>query len=210
MFQKKVDEMGTVGYASYGHALAGSSVDNYPISGFNDYFQKRNGTSDQYDVVKPTSLTTNAVFMNPAYPDLAFSIAIGFPIGFDLTAKVSNSLYATGSFGWTEFAPMNGQFILQRRLLDGNPTGLAIGVILVRTYVGYVVTGSDGEGCYLCITPNNYIGTTSVGIRAILTLKNTPQFYTRRRVFLYSNAAILYDMTMNLFYPKMGFSVGFY
>jgi hypothetical protein len=222
MFQKKTDEVDPVSYSRSGQIITAAShtgltisafsVDNLPLSGVTDYLNERSGSNNRYVVQKPISLTTNGVFMSPLYPDVAISIAIGFPIGLDLTAKVGNSLYATGSLGWSDQTPLNGQFILQKRLLDGDPAGLAIGAILVRNYVGYSVTESETSEyvCFLCVPPIETIATTSVGIRGLLVLNNTPMHPSRRRSYLYANAAFLYDMTMRLWYPKMGFSIGFY
>jgi hypothetical protein len=213
MFQKKVEDNGEVTYAGYGHAIAGYSADNYPQQGVNTYLKQRYESTNQFNVAKPASLTTNAIFMNPSYPNVALSVALGPSFGVDMTVKVTHSLFATGSIGWNDYAPANAQFILQKRLLDGNPTGISIGAILVRNHVGYRVIEADpGEGASGGggISPDNYIETTSVGVRGLLLLRHYPGYETKNRIFLYANAAYMYDTTMKLWYPKLGFSFGFY
>lgn len=213
MFQKKVESDGTVTYAGYGHAIAGFSFDNYPVSGVTDYLNQKNGTSGGYELFLPVSLTTNSILMIPSNPNYAFSLALGFPIGVDMTVKVSPSLFATGSVGWSEQQPLNWQLILQNRLLDGNPIGFSIGAMIVRHHVGY--SGVDSEpyegACSVCgISPGNYIPSTAIGVRSVLILRHYPNYETTDRVFLYTNAAYMYDTTMKLWYPKVGFSLGFY
>lgn len=92
-------------------------------------------------------------------------------------------------------------------------TAISIGAILVLNHVGYRVHELDpGEGASGGggISPDNYIETTSVGVRGLLLHRDYPGYETKDRVFIYANAAYLYDLTMKLWYPKMGFSVGFY
>jgi len=213
MFHKKVEKDGKVTHAGYSHAIASYSADNYPHQGVDSYIKQRTGSTNQFNVHKPTSITTNAIFMNPWTPNFALSVALGFPIGLDMTARLTKTLFATGSVGWSEYTPANAQFILQKRLLDGNPTGLSIGAILVLNHVGYRVNESEpGEGASggVGISPDNYIETTSVGVRGLLLLRDYPGYVTKDRVFIYANAAYLYDLSMKLWYPKVGFSIGFY
>ncbi len=209
MFQKKVERDGTVRYAGYGHAFVGTSIDKYPISGVTDYLNRKNGRTNEYEHMKVSSLTTHAMIMDRSNRNFALSIALGFPLGLDLTTKLTHSLYATGSVGLSWYKPFNWQFILQRRLLDGNPTGLSIGAMVVSNHFSYSAERlPDEDSCKYCKSP--YISTTSVGVRGVLVMRMEPQYETTDRVFFYANAAYMYDTTMKLWYPKVGFSIGFY
>lgn len=96
---------------------------------------------------------------------------------------------------------MGGGLILQRRLLDGNPVGLSLGVTYIRNYqrVGDLGFLSNYSEFY----------TSSAGIRTVVFLSSR-SVYGSSQLFLYGTGSINYDFNVKVIYPKVGVAMGFY
>ncbi|SMO94685.1 hypothetical protein [Gracilimonas mengyeensis] len=207
MFQKKKPLAGAPYYASYSHALASANTDHFLEGVLIDYTRKHYPEEErEIEYSNPLSLTTNLIFLNKDHKEIGFSLAIG-PLltgsGFDFTYNVFDHYYLTaaGGYGWED--GFQYQFIFQRRLLDGNPLGLAVGTVLRNRYrhMGIIVEymGEEHIDFY----------TQSVGLRSVLTLSPI-SVYGTPRLFLYGTGSFNYDITLNAFYPKIGVSLGIY
>ena len=142
-----------------------------------------------------------SIFMRPETANYAISLSYGlFYIGFDMTFEVLpkhvSNTYLT--FGFTNL-PIYYQFILQRRLLDGNPFGLSLGFQLRQLEILH----EPFEGCYLCMIPerDQYL---AFGPRVNFAISDNPNILTRRRAMLYGNISINYAPAIDLYFPNFG------
>lgn len=205
MFQKKKGFDGRYYRARYSQTLISSTTNLYPKRPIEQYARKLHpeSTGESYDYSPAQTFTTNAILLSDKTDKFAVSLAMGNVLGIDATARIWGNLYFTGTISGYEKA--QGQLIVQERILDGNPVGLSVGATYLRNY-NMVYTG--GSGCTFCY-PSTDFYTHSIGIRSLIML--TPASpYGLGRPFLYATGSYNYDITMDLFYPRIGIALGFY
>lgn len=205
MFKEKEAKDGRIYDAKYSHALASITADFYPQKKVEDFAKKQRELAEglYYDYQSIPTFTTNSIFISESLKNVAFSLAVGNAIGFDSTIELDNSYYLTSTINISE-KPQGG-FILQRRLLDGNPTGLSIGTRVDFKHQNIRIVGYD---CSLCFPAEEFYS-TSIGMRLVLT-KTYITPYQTSRLFFYLTGSVNYDITMNLLYPRIGVSLGIY
>lgn len=207
MFQEKKALAGASYYAKYSHSLASVNTDQPLEPALIHYTREHYPEERELSYSNPLSLTTSLIFLNKKHEKLGISLAIGPLImgtGIDATYNVSGKYYLTAAGGMARgFSDFQCQFILQRRLLDGNPWGLSVGAVVRNRYrhIGITIDylGEEHIAFY----------TQSVGIRSVLTLSPITA-YGSPKLFLYGTGSINYDVTLNAFYPKIGVSLGIY
>lgn len=200
MFQHKKHAYGMVHEAGYSHAIGSAHVEPYPKSMIESAYGKdikaRNGLA----------AATHAIFMSDRQNRVAVSLAIGSPFGLDATAALPWRLYATGSAGISVFGDLNGVFVLQRRVADGNPVGLSLGLLAKRTTLWAV----DRQDFAFHGRARRMDVLQSVGPRGVMFVGIKPDVPTTDRFFLYANGAYLFDLGLKAWYPSFGLSIGFY
>jgi hypothetical protein len=209
MFQNKVERDGSVSMSDLSNRFLSFSMDKHPKAGVTDYLDKRLGPGVEYMVYGRGSLATHSVYVESAKRDRAISLVIGVPMGVDATVQLFPKTFVTGSVSANFRSNLNGQLILQRQLIEGNPVGLSLGVMLIRNNVGYDYTIFGEDNYSINFTPSWYISTFSIGPRSVFLFKDA-RYNSAEPAFVYLNAAYLYDTTMKVWYPKIGFSLGFY
>ena len=205
MFQQKEDYDGKIYQSRYSHSILSLTINLYSPEAVNIYAEKRDptGNDTQYDYRYATSLMTNAIFMSDQTKNFAVSLGFGNDIGIDATIKLFNKTYLSSAIDVLN--DQQGQIIIQRRILDGTPTGLSLGVTYQRNYQ-YVAI--DGVSCGFCF-PSEEFFTNSVGFRTV-GIVAPPSRYGKSSFFLYVTGSVNYDLTIETVYPKIGFSLGFY
>ncbi len=152
------------------------------------------------------SLNTHVLVLTEKLDRVALSVALGAPLGLDATVHVFEDYYMTGSVA-TISDEIQGQFIFQRRLLDGNPLGLSVGGHLSRLNW---VAGAYGDNCTIsCWSEHRNLNTMVAGIRSVFTLTRISS-YGSTRPFLYLTGSYNYDFKVGMTYPKVGVAIGFY
>lgn len=205
MFHEKEDRYGRKYDSRYSHSVASVTTNLYSSKVINEYAEVNypTGEDTQYDYASAATIMTSAIFMADGTNNFAVSLAIGNNFGLDATAKLFGRTYLTGALS---IGPRSqGLIVLQQRLKDGNPFGLSLGLIYQRNYQ-YVPI--DGVSCGFCF-PSEEFYTNSIGIRSV-GLMAPPQGYGDSKFFLYMTGSINYDITMETFYPKIGFALGLY
>lgn len=129
------------------------------------------------------------------------SIAIGNGLGYDFTFSPLEYFYITNSITMTDV--MSYQGIIQRRIYDGNPFGLSLGINYQRN--NHSVSVGEGVcGTFICGT---LFHSSSVGLRSVLFYSdNRPHIRSRMNFFAVFNYS--YDMTIGTFYPSLSLSFG--
>ncbi len=209
MFQKKVKSDGSVSISDLSNRILSFSMDKHPKAGVTRYLNKRSGFPDEHMVYGRGSLTTHSVSIQSKERDRAVSFVFGVPMGVDGTAQILPKTFVTGSVSTNFRLHANGQLILQRQLADGNPVGWSLGLMLIRNNVGYDTEARDGDVC-CTFGPTDHISTISLGPRTAFLINIAHRYKKPGHEFLYANAAYLYDTTLKVWYPKVGFSIGFY
>jgi len=205
MFQKKKSLDGRYYRARYSQTLISSTSNLYPKKPIENYARRLSPETpgESYDYSTPQTFTTNAILISDKTDKFATSLAVGNVLGIDATARILGDLYITGTISGYEKA--QGQLIVQERILDGNPVGFSVGATYLRNYNMVYAGGSD---CVLCY-PSTDFYSHSIGIRTLVML--TPASpYGIGRPFLYATGSYNYDITMDLFYPRIGLALGFY
>lgn len=135
MYQEKRYSDGETQKTGYAHAIVGASASYAALP---DPLVTRRGKV-LYNPEPAGFVGMSSIFMRPLDSNFATSISYGFfLIGFDMTYHLfpesEENLYLT--VGFTNL-PTNYQVILQRRLLDGNPLGLSLGVQVKQLQLFY-------------------------------------------------------------------------
>lgn len=205
MFQQKEDYEGRKYRSRYSHSLLTFTANLYPADAVNSYTEgiDPTGEDSRYDYRTATSLMTNAIFMSDRSDNIAVSLGIGNDVGIDATIKLINDMYLSGS---ADIFSEQGQIIIQKRLFDGTPAGMSLGVTYQRIYQYVPIDGKFG--CGFCF-PSEEFFSNSIGIRTVGILA-PPSRYGKSAFFLYATGSINYDLTIRTLYPKVGFSIGFY
>jgi len=210
MFQKKVERDESASMTGLNYRFLSVGMDKHPKAGVTRYLNKTRGYQDEYFVFGRGTLTAHSVSIQSKQRDRAVSFVFGVPMGVDGTAQILPKTFVTGSVSANFRSNVNGQLILQRQMIDGNLVRLTLGAMLIRNNVGYDIDPRFGEDDYsINFTPTKYISTFSIGPRSVFLFID-PRYNSAESVFIYLNAAYLYDTTMKLWYPKFGFSFGFY
>ncbi|MCH8566818.1 MAG: hypothetical protein LAT67_01085 [Balneolales bacterium] len=119
MFHEKRGSDGTTSHNIYAHGIA--SLSGALTSEF---------SHNEENIFKANQLQTHFIYMGTPESHTAYSIAIGSGFGVDMTTQMfprySDNYYLTASLSGLRNASF--QIIPQRRILDGNPIGLAIGM----------------------------------------------------------------------------------
>lgn len=206
MFQKKTSIEDSTYYANYSHSIISNSNDYYNISEVNSYAYKKRPSNDPdfvYDYEPAKSITTNLIFMPTQKSKVSFSMAIGNPLGIDLTTNIFGNTYLTGAgsaVGDHKFY----QFILQQRIFDGNPFGWSLGLTTHKKSI-MVATPTNCPGFYC----SKEFDSRSIGVRSVIILAPI-KTYGESRPFFHGIISINYDLNLKAFYPRLGLSLGFY
>ena len=205
MFQQKEGYNGKTYKSRYSHSIVSVTSNLHSPARINKYAEQQEPTrSDRrYNYNTAPTILTNLIFMSEHSDRFAFSVGVGNNIGIDATAKVYEDLFLSGAASLA--SSPQGQIILQKRLLDGTPTGLSVGISYQRNSL-YVPI--DGAGCGFCF-PSEDFGTNSVGIRTVGLLA-PPSQYGKSAFFLHFTGSINYNMSIEMVYPKIGISLGIY
>lgn len=207
MFQEKRAHSDSTYFSKYSHSIASASTDHFLESEIVKYARENYSEDRELGYDNPSSLTTNLIFLNQNHQRFGLSIALGplvMGTGIDATYNIFEKYYLTAAGGMgRDFRDYQYQFILQRKLLDGNPLGLSIGTVFRNRYryVGIPVNylGADNIDFY----------TTSFGLRSVFTYSPITE-YGSSRLFIHGTGSFNYDVTLNTFYPKIGISIGIY
>ncbi len=213
--EKESKEKGSYS-ARYSHAIGSFTLESYSESKLKAYASE-NKPLDKgtYEPRPETGFSTHPIFMYEDTDRFAVSASVGNGIGGDITLKLPAKLYLTGSGGGSG-GNFQGQFILQRRLADGNPAGFSLGTTVRQQVIGVPYEREEKCTSLYCglivladeATPH-YFQTTSVGIRGVLMLSGSAK-YGDSRGFIYLTASYNYDLDIETGYPKIGLAVGFY
>lgn len=205
MFQEKESSYDSTYFSKYSHSIGSFSSDHFLESAVLDHVGHNSQSGGEKHYGNPFSLTTNLIFLSEKHQKIGFSIAIGPLImgtGVDLTYNAFGKYYLTAAGGMgRDFRNYQYQFIVQRRLLDGNPVGLSVGAVLRNNYrfVSIDAEHIDYQDFY----------SNSLGIRSVFTFSPITN-YGSSRLFLHGTGSFNYDIKLNAFYPKIGVSVGIY
>jgi len=207
--------------ARYSHAIGSFTGEMYGADKINEYARstKPLGKNSEYHKEKEAeiSFTTNAIFMFEDTDRFAFSLSLGMPPGADLTVKLPAKFYFTGTASYgaslsnSESNLNQFQVILQRRLKEGNPLGMSLGINWNRQVVvaPYDVENEGYSTIYSGLDNYTSFKTNSLGIRGVMMASNTDD-YGSASTFLYLTGSYNYNFAMDIFYPKIGVSVGVY
>jgi hypothetical protein len=224
MFHEKESPEGSYN-ARYSHALGSFTMHRYDPEAFETYVD--NNLSAQGDTTLwPQStefgITSNAIFMFEQTDRVAVSLLAGLPFGADATLKLPADIYLSGvgAFDYNNFLNnlrgFQSQLILQRRLLDGNPVGASLGISwknanLIVPYDAELESVS--RGCIACgirvLGHYKVLQSQSLGIRGVFMISK-PTGHGQSRPFLYLTGSYNYDFALDMTYPKIGVSFGFY
>jgi hypothetical protein len=203
MFKEKAVK-DTTYHSTYGHAVGSFTYSRYDAEAVTKYASEHDPIKNQYEDYERTydrSLATNAVYM---FDDFSVSAALGFPPGIDATAGLGSGMFVTASTGITNESNLQGQVILQKKILGGNPFGLSVGGVLRRSVINVSKSGQmdfpESETYYM---------TNEVGIRSMFMLAQISG-YDRARLFLYGTGSYNYNIDMGMTYPKVGIALGLY
>ncbi len=160
-------------------------------------------------------VNTNPVYMVEAIERLHIGAVFGIPTGIDVTYQLPFHFYATGLMDLEPSLNVQGQFILQKRILNSDPLGLSLGMVVNRNNFGVnyeEICTEQFAGELICLfeDPNRkYLQTTSLGIRSVITLIDSKEL-KRSGAYLYMFGSYNYDLDMEFTYPKIGVSIGLY
>ena len=198
MYQEKRFSDGDTVRTRYAHAIATSS---YSYLGNNRVLETRGGKT-LFDPHGAFSMGMTSIFMRPDTTNFATSVSYGlFYVGFDMTFHLFrdkiDQMYFT--VGFTSL-PTFYQFILQRRLLDGNPLGLSLGMQVRQLDLAY---SRSLEPCGGFCLPDR-ASYFAFGPRATFTLSGNINPQTRQRTMIYGNFSVNYAPAIDLYFPNFG------
>jgi len=199
MFQNKKLVDGSSVKTNYAHVYASGLLD------FSDKSEILEKYPDWKKVGIGPTVGTHSIFMigNKS----AVSVFIGNNLGVDFTLGLPKQIYFTQSFNF-----MTKQSILQRRILDGNPIGLSVGInyqnSILPVYDQVDRTADCSRNRYL------YCGTyhrrNTLGLRSVFTHSIQPRPQYKNKQMLYLSLNYSYDFSMRTFFPALSLSVATY
>ena len=207
MFKEKKAHSDSTYSSKYSHSIGSFSTDNFLESAVLDYVGYNPQTDRESSYGNPASFTTNMIFLDERSNRFGASFALAPTLigsGIDATYNVIGHYYITGALGaGDDSGGLQYQFILQRRLSDGNPLGLSIGAVFKRNlrFISIRTNYLGGD--------SNSFHSNSFGLRSVLTLAPITE-YGSSRLFIHATGSYNYDLTLKTFYPKVGISIGVY
>ena len=205
MFQQKKALDDSSYYSKYSHSISSINTDLFLESEVVKYTRDNNSSDKKNGYGNPASFTTNLIFLSPKHKRIGYSFAVEpliYGSGIDATINIFGQYYFTTAVGMArDMRDPQYLFILQRRLINGNPTGLSIGAVFRRRF------RYDGVDVNYITSNNPGFNTTSFGLRTVFTYSPITE-YGSSRLFIHSTGSLNYDLTLNAFYPKLGISIG--
>jgi hypothetical protein len=214
MFKEKVVNDSTY-QAKFSQAIGHVSIEDYDDKKLNKYARSEDppDKGNSYQGGSGGAIGTSPILM---FDKFSVSGSFGLPPGVDATTEIGNDYYVTGNAGISYNQRFQGQVILQKRILDGNPIGLSLGGVFKKEEIsveknigrqnwddGYPPSMFQGTG------PEEIYSSYMIGIRG-LTMLSLPTSYGTSRPFLYITGSYNYDLKIDMWYPKVGFAIGFY
>jgi len=205
MFQEKELKDGERVKTRYAHGLASAAFE------FSDESTLLANQSDFDNVAVGPYVGTHLIFMRQN--GAAFSATVGNGFGLDLTLPLIHDIYITQSFSHGlafENFQSSLQTIIQRRLYDGNPVGLSIGInyqLKNSRIDGFPRFRDDcpGYASYF-VACHNFIPRHSIGIRSVMTFSFQPRDHIPSKQMLYGAVNLNYDLSFGFFYPMLSIS----
>lgn len=188
--------------ARYSHALISVTSDYYPADVMNREGEVRDPRFS-YHYEPARTWATHAIFLSDKTDRVGLSLAFGNGVGGDITVRLHDTYYLTGVLSGDENTA--GQVILQKRLADGNPFGVGVGLTYLRNFNAIL---TDEDGCLTCY-PSVRFYSHAAGVRFVFTLSQ--EAWEERSVpFLYLTGNLNYDFTVETVFPRIGLAFGFY